>query len=41
VLIEGCNFTLNDEKPAGHVDDAAYEREVLGHLLDATKTMLP
>jgi hypothetical protein len=32
---------VSDEEPVGHVDDAACEREFLGHLLDAMKTMLP
>jgi hypothetical protein len=30
-----------DQEPTGHVDEAAYERHLLGHLLDALKTMLP
>jgi hypothetical protein len=36
---DGAN--LWDEAPTGHVDAAAYERQLLGHLLDASKTMLP
>jgi len=30
-----------DQEPAGHVDKEAYERQLLGHLPDASKTMLP
>jgi len=30
-----------DEEPAGHVDDTACERWLLGRMLDAMKAILP
>ena len=30
-----------DEEPAGHVDDTACERRLLGRMLDAMKARLP